>query len=405
MNMATNTVAKIAVSFKLANGRTVTLREGDIVKGLTYRNGNDTNTVDGAVRVINATTKAASSTHYCLPEPYLSGLVNVTSIVVDMSEEFDAELQQISIGSIVDIEEVLVNEGAIKIGADSHYIQLADIINGAEEDTVIELLAGTYEADLNINKSIKIISEDGAILKGNITINGQSLTKSTKNNKVSVVLDGLFLTGDSKITVNNVSEFVMRNCVYTKHNFESKTNPIIINATDETPVKVNIDNNVFGKENDNCYNIIEVYGYLKNDSTFNNNRFESYCCTHNQISLYNVADNALIEINDNYCANSKNMVRLGFKGNPSNVIVEMNDNTYVETDTVNPDYAGLFLVQPYGTKTESLEGVRIEVNETSKPAGQLCYLYAGSNDMQFNDNNKPTIVVDNKVMVPVIITQ
>jgi len=400
--MATNTVAKIAVSFKLANGRIVTLREGDIVKGLTYRNGTDTNTVDGAIRVINANAKNSTPAHMCLPEPYISNLLNITSIVVDMSEEFDAELQQISIGSIVDIAEIQANEGAIKIGADSHYTQLADVINEAEDGAVIELLAGTYEADLNINKSIKIISENGAIIKGDIKINGQPATRAVETEKVCVVLDGLFLTGNSKINVNNVSEFTMENCVYTDHNFESKTSPIIIN-NEGTPVKVHIDNNVFGKENQNCYNIIEIAGSLKNGSSFNDNRFEKGCCTHNQLSLYRVEDNAIIEINGNYCVESKNMVRFGFKDEPNNVVIEMNDNTYVETDA-DPEWQGLFIVQPYGADTKSFAGITIEVNNTSKPAGQLCYLYDGGKEMIFNDTNKPTIIIDGKNHLPVIAT-
>ena len=399
--MATNPTAKIAVSFKLANGRIVTLREGDIVKGLTYKTGNDIDTVSGAVRVINATAKNTTSTHYCLPESYISGLLNITSIVIDMSEEYDAELQQISIGSIIDIAEIEVNEGAVKIGADSHYIKLEDLINEAEDGAVIELLAGTYEANLNINKSIKIVSENGAIIKGDIKVDGQPITRTEKSSKVSVVLDGLFFTGNSKITLNNVSAFTMENCVYTGHNFESKTNPIIINNKDVTPVKVNINNNVFGKETEHCYNIIEVYGYLKNGSTFNGNRFERDCCTNNQISLYQVDDNAVIEINDNYCVDSKNMVRFGFKGHPNNVIIEMNDNTYVESNIVD-EYKGLFLVQPFGAATESFAGITIEVNNISKPAGQLCYMHDGGKEMLFTDTNKPTIKVDGKKYLAVV---
>lgn len=401
--MATNPIAKIAVSLKLENGRVVTLREGDIVKGLKFKDGNDLNCIDGAIRVLNGSAKAATSKHYCLPESYISNLISINSIVVDMSAEYDAELKTIPIGTIIDIAEIEENEGAIRVGVGSQYSALSDIIASAPEGAVIELMGGTYETDITLTKSIKLVSENGAIIKGAINVNGQSNTRTTDNAEdVNVVLDGLYLTGASKINLTNVSNFTMQNCVYTDHDFATKTSSIIINSSNNYPVKVNIDNNVFGKENSNSYNIIEVYGALKNGSTFNNNRFEKECCVHNQISLYNIEDNAIVEINDNYCAVSRNMVRLGFYGKP-NATVEMHGNTYAESDTAYPEWSGLFLVQPYGKKSESFADLQISVVNTKKPAGQLCYLYAGANDTQFTDDNKPTITVDGKVIVPVVL--
>lgn len=400
--MATNPVAKIAVSLKLQNGRTVTLHEGDIVKGLKFKDGNDLNCIDGAIRVLNATAKNVAPKHYCLPESYISSLININSIVVDMSEEYDAELKTIPIATILDIVEIEENEGAIKVGTGSQYTPLADVIAAAPEGAVIELGSGTYDADINITKSIKLVSENGAIIKGNLNVNGESVSRSAESN-VSVVLDGLYFTGASKINLNNVNAFSMKNCVYTEHDFAEKTIPIIINLKDKTPIKVNIDDNTFGKENNNCYNIIEVYGYLKNGSTFNGNHFDKGCCTHNQISLYNIEDDAIVEINDNICDVSKNMVRFGFQGKPK-AVVEMSGNTYIESDTDNPEWSGLFMVQPFGNATEDMSGLTVNVVNTKKPVGQICYLYAGSKDMQFNDDNKPTINVDGRVFVPVILS-
>ena len=400
--MATNPTAMIAVSFKLANGRTVCLHENDLVKGLRFKDGNDIVVIDGSVRVLNGNTKNIAVKTQCPPESYISNLLNITSIIIDSSAEFNAELKQISISSIIDIAEILENDGAIKVGIGSQFDSLSNVIDAAPAGSTIELMNGVYEEDLVLNKSIKLFSNSGAVFNGSITVNG-TVTDSTDPSTITdISIDGLYMSGNSTIKLSNVDIFGMRNCIYKDHDFTTaKTIPIIINK-DNTPVKINIDNNTFGAENENSYNIIEVYGAIKSGSTFNNNRFEKDCCVHNQISLYGLDDDAVIDINNNYCEKSANMVRFGFKGNPKGII-EMRNNVYVESDTNNPDWSGLFLVQPFAKETESFADLKIVVYNTTKPAGQICYLYAGVNDTQFTDDNKPTITIDGAVVVPPIL--
>lgn len=390
--MATIPVAKIGVTLKLESGRNVVLFEGDIVRGLYYQIGDDMKSIDGTVRVINATVKNNfTSTGSCPPEPYLHKALNVTSLVIDSSAVFDAELTKINVNTIVDIDTVEANGGAITIGNGSQYKSLTEVIEAAPAGATVELLAGEYTEDLVFTKSVSLVSTEGAEIHGKMTFGG-STAKAAGTEKIDVKLVGLTLTAGAIIEVGDIDSFTMTGCKFLEHDLTAKTMPISFKA--EKPMLIHIDNNEFGPENQFSYNLIDVYAAMKAGSSISGNTFMDDCCTHNQISLYGVDDHASIEINDNICAMSRNMVRFGFKGTP-NCVVEMSNNTYYETDVAPWD--GLFLVQPYGKQTESFADTTIMVNKTKKPEGQVCYLFAGTNDTPFTDDNKPTIVVDGEI--------
>ena len=179
----------------------------------------------------------------------------------------------------------------------------------------------------------------------------------------------------------------MTGCTFEGHNLTTKTMPISV-ATD-APIKMVIEGNTFGEENEHSYNLIDVYGKLADGSSISNNDFKIGSCTHNSISLYNVEEGASVMINNNKNA----AIRIGFKGEPK-CTVTCEGNSYVASD--DPDYDGLLLVQPYGTHTTSFAGMTLNINKTIKPAAdtQLYYLYAGENDTKFTEENMPTIYVD-----------
>ena len=391
--MATMAIAKIGVSFKLNNGRTICLYEGDIVKGLTYKQGFGTKTINGSVRVLNGTPKTVSNKTMCPPEPYISNLLIISSIVIDSSTEFDAELTNISISSIIDIESIEQNNGAIKVGIGNQYSSLTDVISMAAPGSTIELMNGVYTENIILDKSVKLISENGAIIKGSITVNGPVTNDENSGTITNVELNGIYLSGNSTITLNNVDSFSMTNCIFRDHEFITKTNPITIKS--ETPIKININGNIFGVESGFCYNLIECLGSLKDGSTFSGNTFEKGCCTHNIINIYKVEDNADIYIENNYCTVSKNMVRIGTIGD-AKCTIHMDNNKYDETDIL---YPGLFLVQPFGTQTTNMSNVTITIDDTIKPAGIIGYYYAGTNDTQLTEDQRPIVYLEGEKII------
>lgn len=396
--MATTAIAKLGATLKFDDGSEILVFEGDILHDLVYKNGTTLNTITGAVRVISASTKAQNTgPDTCPPEPYVYKSITPSSLVIDYSDEMDAQLMSINISNIVSIgsvttEQEAAEEGMIIVGPGGSYKDLTEVIADAPAGSVVKLRAGEYTAPVAIDKSVEIIGDGSAVISGAITVTGsEAVGASTDGDAgLSVKISGVKLTGDALISVSNADEFILENCEFSGHNMSAKTMPVAIKT--ENPMLLKITDNIFGDQNANSYNLIDVYAKLKDGSSISGNTFSAACCSHNQISLYGLEDGASININDNYAAVSKNMVRIGFKGAPVGV-VNMDANQYDETDA-DPSWAGLFLVQPYGKLTTSFAGLTIKVNKTVKPEGQIGYLYAGGSDTPFDASNKPVFYLD-----------
>lgn len=406
--------ARIGVELTFADETSVKINEGDIIRGLTYKNAQKETVVmdEGAVRVICANTKAQSAGPTdCPPEPYLHKYITPTMFVMDSSDENHAILTRINISDIVSVDSVIdlsekVTEDAIIVGPGPEYKSLDQVLAEAADGAVIQLQAGEYTAPLNITKNVNIIGEKGTVLSGPIVIENSAPATTAENadasetERLSVQIGNVTLTGDALIKVGaGVETFVLTDSTFGGHNFTGdKVMPIAI--TSEEPILLMIDGNTFEDEDKASYNLIDVYGKLVDGSSISNNKFSAACCRHNCISLYNIEDDAEIRICDNHADYSANMVRIGFKGTPKGTVY-MERNSYDTTDE-NPAYQGLFLVQPYGDKTVSFAGTVIHVVDTTFPAGtQLGYIYASGKDTPWTDDNKPEIYVDGeKVDVP-----
>ena len=396
--MATTAIAKLGATLKFDDGSEILVFEGDILHDLVYKSGTALNTITGAVRVISASTKAQNTgPDTCPPEPYVYKSITPSSLVIDYSDEMDAQLISINISNIVSIgsvttEQEAAEEGMIVVGPGGSYKDLSEVIADAPAGSVVKLRAGEYTAPVAIDKSVEIIGDGSAIISGAITVTGSEAVGASADDDagLSVKISGVKLTGDALISVSNADEFILENCEFSGHNMSAKTMPVAIKT--ENPMLLKITDNIFGDQNANSYNLIDVYAKLKDGSSISGNTFSAACCSHNQISLYGLEDGASININDNYAAVSKNMVRIGFKGAPVGV-VNMDANQYDETDA-DPSWAGLFLVQPYGKLTTSFAGLTIKVNKTVKPEGQIGYLYAGGSDTPFDASNKPVFYLD-----------
>ena len=150
----------------------------------------------------------------------------------------------------------------------------------------------------------------------------------------------------------------------------------------------------FGDNINNLYNFFELNTKLGGHCEISGNYFTKGCAHHNIINLYELADNAVVDIKNNHFEYSGNAIRVGTVDAPQNVKVNIVNNVYDTTDTTDPEYAGLFFVQPYGTRTTSMAGITITATGNKGPRGtQLYYIYCGSNDTQLDEATSPTIVV------------
>lgn len=400
--MPVTVTAVIGAKLKLSQGKEVTLHEGDIVRDLIYKSGTEEKSISGTVRVINATTKNyTSGTSSCPPEPYVHKYVTIGSLIIDSSAQYDAELTKISISNIVDIGGVTENGGAITVGVGEQYKPLADVIANAPEGAVIQLKGGEYTEPLNLTKPVSIIGDGTAKLTGKITVDfaaKAARAAEAPNVPAKLHLEGLVLGADAQIVVNGAEEIEMINCTLDAFNDTGvKMYPVKVG---ESPVLMVVEGCTVKGQVDNVYNIFEINGILKDGSRFCNNRFEDLSCSHNQFNFYGVEDGAVITVENNWCACSKNMVRIGFKGEPKDVAVNINNNSCDTTDD-SADWAGFVVVQPYSNKTVSMAGVKINMKGNTCPSDQLIYTYAGSKDtMKFTPETSPVVTIDGVVVVP-----
>lgn len=388
--------AVVGVKLTLENGKTVTLHEGDIVQNLVYKVTNITTaTITGAVRVINAATTKYNTAQSCPPVPFAHKLLSVGSLVIDVSMMFDADLVRVDISKIVDIGSVAEEGGALVVGPGSQYKSLSDVIADAPAGAMIKLKDGEYTEPLNITKSVYLIGDGDAVFTAPVTIG--AMAKAAEGDTTDVHLEGIHFTGKGTIAVKSaIDSLTIQKCSFADYDLTTKTMPVSVGAAVTTPMRLEITDCYFGEQNANSYNLIDVYAPLVSGSQISRNTFAKGCCSHNQISLYGLDKDGVIEISENKVAESQNLVRIGFQGAPVGV-VQILENVIDATDE-DPDWAGICIVQPYSTKTTDMSGLTVVLSANKNNTGkdQLVYLYNGGSDMKFTDENKPTIEIDGK---------
>ena len=161
------------------------------------------------------------------------------------------------------------------------------------------------------------------------------------------------------------------------------------------PTKIVFDNNYFG-ENPGIYNLMELNCAVSDGSSISGNTFVRGAASHNFINLYQLDDNATINIDNNSfdCGPDTNPIRIAAKDvvdpdtgeahAPRNVVVNIRNNTY--TGQIDyPDWAGILFFQPYGKSTSDFSGITVNISGTNTDISQLLYYYAGVNDAQLLD--------------------
>lgn len=244
---------------------------------------------------------------------------------------------------------------------------LADALRLAKEGDEI-IVDSTITEDTTLDKSVTLKGENG-VLSAKLTVTAPN-----------VVIDGLTLkdtqtgvqsgkgNGIALVKVTSTGDFTFTNNVISAPAGKAY-NGLSINTTG----KVTIDNNTFNNSNGNIYNAIEFSNNtpLANGSSISNNYFKVGANTHNMINIYNIEDNATIDLNNNTFEFSGNAYRFANTKNHT-ATINMNNNKYDTTDDYNNyEYAGLICFQPWPGENPSYANYTINMNNLVGPNGTV----------------------------------
>ena len=160
------TMALVGVELNLGT-KIVTVHEGDILGNIHYQSGQEEKIVSGRVRVVEATVRDNSrNVNDCPPEPYLYKYIIPTYLVIDCSDEFDADFERVQISKIIDIEEVNgsneMNDQVDQIIEDIGGTEVSDNVYNIVTSTGLLSDTGMFEQILAINRVSSISVTCGA---------------------------------------------------------------------------------------------------------------------------------------------------------------------------------------------------------------------------------------------------
>lgn len=328
----------------------------------------------------------------------------------------DAKKLDITVSSIVTEDDEVIDimrfkncgKETIEVNPDDFDIQ--EIINDAVTSTTpiaLMLAGGTYE--------------DAYELAGNVTLKGNITTgRSTRGMVEEVALAGtitcadgadvtfenLQFTKDAHIELKNANSITIKDCLFADMTpYQAKSYLIhgigFFGSVEPTPIRVEIEDCLFDVnpevDGNKFYNLFEFNFPLAGGSRIVNNKFEKGCATNNLVNVYSIDEYAVVSITDNLFVYSGNAIRVGTLGAQIGV-VNIHNNAYQETITDTPAYAGLLIIQPYGSKTVDMSKVKIYLTNTGAPedAEQIYYAYAGKKDTIMTEDLWPALYVNGK---------
>lgn len=256
------------------------------------------------------------------------GLVALDTATTGMTERFECVTNTINEQS-ADIAE-LKTQLAEQIDAlDELTAKVNELIGQQPEDVVID------SDDATINKpDVDVTISNAAPITHSATITAKSIVAKD----LAVESSSLALTAENGVGLTGVT--TSGDLPKTKSNAAWK-----INTDDE----VVIDSSTFGQTGYNCIEI-GLNNTAPKKITISGINFTG-ALTNNAISIFDTANNAVIEIEDCTFDSVSNAIRLS---NRSNVKCTLNiTNCHVEKwETNNPIYAGMLLFQDYTSTTE-----------------------------------------------------
>ena len=362
---------------ELTDGTTnkFTLNEGDDIIGLEYLS-------DGKEKTIDARLVAMK---------YNSSLIPTDLVLI-----VDGKIKVIEVLRVKNVSGTIVPI----VDGDN----IADAVKNVT-DGMLSVDKGTFADALTLDKDIVIRGAKAEISAMNKSARKPEyetvLTGAVKiTNGANVTFDGITFSKNALIDATGAANITIKNCIISDI-IPNESKSYLIKTGVSDVGKVEITDCFIGKnqivDGKKIYNLFELQGTLKTGSIFSNIYFEEGCSNHNDINIYQVEEDAHIVIENNIWEFS-NGIRVGIKGEPK-CTIDVNNNRYMKTEE-DPNYAGIMLIQPYGTATTSMANLVVNFNDTVYDEAvegekyQIYYLYAGSKDMQFTESNVPTVYID-----------
>lgn len=357
-----------------------TILEGQDINGLVYmERGGD---VTSDVRVVAFT--------------YDANLVPLTMIVVENG-----------LTKIIDIM-AIKDMGAV-IPTTTVDDNINDVLANSETG-MVALAAGKFETPMTLTKNTTIRGAWAGInaveRKNNPEAFGEETVISgtiTIPQGTNLVLDGVSLSKDARIVATEAEDVELKNVIVDDLTPNGKNSFVVYVPNSEKPTKLVIKNSYFGPnsvdtDGNKIKNGFELAGPIADGSIISGCYFAKGVARNNAICFYHVEDGATITVRDCVFEESINAVRVGTMGDVE-VHYEFINNTY--NATLEGDYAGFLLIQPYSNKTISMAKnvIRIAgiVNNTDQE--QLYYVYYNPKDTHMTPDILPTLIIDGKVVM------
>lgn len=193
--MAVVSTAKLGVEL-CVDDHVYLLHEGDTVEDLIYMSGTTEKSISGVVRVLNASTKANNTIPSdCPPEPYAHRYISVFAMVIDSSEENDAELTRINTSSICSIGTINGAKQAATLNG-VLYADVQEAVNAlvAEGKGTLRILDSATIGKVTLPAGCDVTIEGN----GSTVITGNIVCTATNDEAVSstLTLKNLTLQGD-----------------------------------------------------------------------------------------------------------------------------------------------------------------------------------------------------------------
>lgn len=294
--------------------------------------------------------------------------------------------------------------------SDGNLQETLDKLKDGSVDQVITLDSNTYNEKLTISSvaTIKGYYANQSAVSGDRRSNTIDANETVLIEALSceegadVTVQGVTLTDKSIIDVTGAKSVGFKNCKFVATNPNAPKSFLLKGdgdfVTNKRVTKLTLEGCYFGDNNtdgvNKFYNGLECNFALAKGSYIKDCYFSKRSVSHNVINIYDVEDGATINITGNHFEMSANAIRIGTVGDVK-ATINIADNTYDETDS-DPAYAGLVLFQPYGSKTVSMANLTVNIENTTKPEGQLWYAYMNPKDTQMNSTLWPTLYVDGK---------
>ena len=259
----------IEIDFKFeyedGNTKTVSIKEGQYVKDIVYKDGNEEKTVSGVIDVINFLAKQkANDRDSCIHDdvPVFAQYITVTSLTVDCSGKFNSKVVPISLKNIISIGECEEYTKPVFAVNGEVYTTVEEAFTAIEAGGVVEITEDTSGNGLVGDKDF-IFDLGGHTYDADSEMVGSSAKTKTlamqllKDTNV-VIKNGTLTSNKAKMLVQNYSNLTLEN-VTLDCSDSSMVQYVLSNNNGDTVLKGNT--NIYAPEGAVAFDICKFRDY------------------------------------------------------------------------------------------------------------------------------------------------